>query len=272
MNAINTVNPSNVYQRKFAITPKIYVLIVLLIITAITGLNASDSKGIVNAGVAMLTAALLDLLIGIGQQRKRLFPDGGLVTGLIVALVLSSSAPWYVASITTAIALISKHLLKVKRKPIFNPAAFGLLIALYLFSSGQSWWGAFSELPDWSLVLLLIAGFLVTDRVNKFPQVLTFLGTYFGLALMMGLLNNGLAGDLLRNPFINSALFLAFFMLTDPPTSPGPYQGQIIFGLVTALITLGIYFIFGGLSFLLVGLLIANAWNAFKIYRTPSRL
>ena len=245
-------------------TPKIYVLIVLLIMASIAGAS-SDPKGIFNTGVAIMTAILFDGTIFMLQSRKNLFSDGGIITGLIVALVLGSSSPWYIIAGTTVIAIVSKHLFKIKQKPIFNPAALGLLFAVFLFPSGQSWWGAFTELPVWSVSLLLVGGFLVTQRVNKFPQVLAFLGGYFVLLLIMSYYDVGLAGDALRTPFINSALFLAFFMVTDPPTSPGKYKDQIWFGVITAVVSMIIYLIFGGLSYLLVGLLAANAWNALRL-------
>jgi len=258
------VNPIYAPAARASLTPKIYVLFVLLIMAAIAGTN-SDPKGILNTGVAMLTAFLFDGIIFMLQSRKKLFSDGGIITGLIVALVLGSSSPWYIVAGTTVIGIISKHLFKINKKPIFNPAALGLLFAIFLFPSGQSWWGAFTELPVWSVVFLLIGGFLVTQRVNKFPQVFAFLGGYFVLLLIMGYYNVGLAGDALRTPFINSALFLAFFMVTDLPTSPGKYKDQIWFGIITAIVSMTIYLLFGGLSYLLVGLLAANAWNALRL-------
>lgn len=243
-------------------TPKLYVLFVLVCMALISMSNVKDIQGqFINICSSVLAGTVLDILIGIYQKRKKLFPDGAIVTGLIIALVLGSSTPWYICSIVTVIALLSKHLLKNKRKPLFNPAAFGLLVAIVLFSSMESWWGGLSMLPNWCVVFLLIGGYLVTNRVNKFPQVFAFLGTYFLLLMIMGYLHLGNAADAVRPPFVNSALFLAFFMLTDPPTSPGKYKDQIIFGMITAVIGSFIYATFGGLAYLLIGLLTANIWN-----------
>lgn len=256
--------------QKLMITPKKYVLIVLLLITVITGVNSADQQGLLNAGIAMFTAVCLDGLLALFEGRERVTFDGGIITGLIIALVLSSSVTWYLTAATTVIAIISKHLFRIKNRPVFNPAAFGLLIAILLFSSGQSWWGAFSELPTWSILFLLIGGYLVTERVNKFPQVFSYLGIYFTLLLIMGLFNMGQAADAFRTPFTNSALFLALIMLTDPPTSPGKSSDQVWFGGIAAAVTVGIYAIFGGLTYLLIGLLTANVWNALRILR-PSQ-
>ncbi len=259
-------HPQQISWRKFIKTPKGFVLVVLVGLTLLASLNSNENHGLMNALIAILTALVLDWLVGILQHSHRWFSDGGLITGLIVADVLSATAPWYAAALTTAIAIAAKHLLKVKRKPLFNPAAAGLLVATFLFPTGQSWWGSLSLLPGWSIILLIIGGMVVTQRVNKFPQVFAFLGTYFGLLLVMAIFHLGLPsdtpGDALRVPFVNSALFLAFFMLTDPPTSPAPYRQQVYFGFLSAFVSIVIFAFQGGLTYLLVGLLLANGWKA----------
>lgn len=248
-------------------TPKRFVLVMLLLLMLIAHVNMNNYTGLVHAGIAVAIAMFIDTLIAVLKKRKLAFPDGAAITGLIVALVLSPMVSSYISALTAAIAIASKHLFTVKKKPIFNPAAFGLLIIAVLFSSGQSWWGGLSMLPAWCIVLVCIAGFLVTEKVNKFPQVLSFLGIYFLIVLIMGILGIENAGDILRVPYINSTLFLAFFMLTDPPTSVGKYKDQVKFGIITAVASIASYMILGGLTFLLVGILIANGWRALKVSR-----
>jgi Na+-transporting NADH:ubiquinone oxidoreductase subunit NqrB len=161
---------------------------------------------------------------------------------------------------TSVIAVLSKYVLVRKKKPIFNPAAFGLLLSIVLMRSGQSWWGAFGDFPAWTIGFLLIGGYLVTNRVNKFPQVLSFLGTYFIVLLAMGIMHVGDAADALRPPFINASLFFALFMLTDPPTSPAKTREQIVFGVLSALVGAVVYGVFGGLMYLFIGLLAGNLY------------
>jgi len=254
------------------------VLATLVVVMGIGALHPSDTSGIKTIGIAMVTGILVDVLVGLLRQNNRWwFGDGGAVTGAIIGLVLSSTTPWSITVLTTAVAMASKHILKIGRKPIFNPAAFGLLVAIYVFHTEQSWWGDLADLPQWCIVFLIIVGYFVASRVNKFPQVLTFLGAYFALLLIAGYFHFGSAaftpGDALRNPIVNSALFLAFFMLTDPPTSPGKYKEQVIFSLIAAVISVGIYLKFGGLAYLLIGLLAANGWKTWKSCRSePAKL
>jgi hypothetical protein len=78
----------------------------------------------------------------------------------------------------------------------------------------------------WTLVLL-VAGIWVVDRLNKLPLVFAFLGAYFAIFSAVSRVNAAAVAEMFRDPFVQSAIFLAFFMLTDPPTSPNRYQDQV---------------------------------------------
>lgn len=250
---------------KFVRSPKGIVSLLLVGLMVVAALHPSDRTGIFNVIVAVATASAIDIAHSLMRGNRKVLPDGGMVTGLIIGLVLSGSVHWPVVALTAAIAVLSKHLLKVKRKPIFNPAAFALLFALLFFHTGQSWWGDLADVPAFLLPLLILAGYMVTSKVNKFPQVLTFLGTYFLLLTLAASLHLGNAaytpGDAMRIPIVNAALFFGFFMLTDPPTTPGNYGNQVTFSVLVAVVSVGVYLLFGGLSYLLVGLLVANLWK-----------
>ena len=75
----------------------------------------------------------------------------------------------------------------------------------------------------------------MVDRLNKFPLVLTFLAAYFGFFSIASVVNAHAVAEMFREPFLQAALFLAFFMLTDPPTSPNRYVDQVWFSLLAAL-------------------------------------
>ena len=104
----------------------------------------------------------------------------------------------------------------------------------------------------------------MTKRVKKLPQVTAFLVSYFILFFILSRFNVPFAADALTSPFVNSALFLAFFMITDPPTSPAKWIDQIGFGVIAALVTVGIYAIYGGLAYLLIGVMTANLLKTVK--------
>ena len=246
-------------------------MMLLLGLMVVGAIHASDRSGITNIVIAMVTASAIDVVVGLLRKNKRIFPDGGMITGLIIGLVLSGTVHPQVVALTAAIAVASKHLFKIGRKPIFNPAAFALLFTLLVFHTGQSWWGDLADLPVVFLPLLLIAGFIITQRVNKWPQVLVYLGTYFLILTFAASMHLGNAsftpGDALRVPLVNAALFMSFFMLTDPPTSPGKYGEQVTFSVVSAVVSAAVYLAVGGLAYLLIGLLAANAWRGVGLVR-----
>jgi len=257
--------------KKFIKTPKGLVVAVLAVLMIIGSIYSRQFNGLINAGAAFLTGLIFDLIIGKLRRNKRLLPDGAMISALIISLVLSSNAPVWQAVIITLIALASKHILVFNRKPIFNPAAFGLLVSIYLFHSNQSWWGGLSLLPSWFLIVLLAGGFMITKKVNKFPQVFAFLGVYYLFFDVITYFHfRNIGGEVFRDPFINSALFLSLVMLTDPPTTPAKYKDQMVFGLITAVVSVLDYTFLGGLSYLLIGLLVANAWKASKS-RSPQK-
>ncbi len=251
--------------KKYVNSPKglVFILLIAYSILAVL-INPHDALGLINALVGVVTALILDGIAGLRFSRNKFFSDGGVVTGLIVAMVLSSATPWYIVSATTAVAIVSKHIFKIGRKPILNPAALGLLVAVYAFGSMQSWWGGLSLLSAWWIIPLVAGGFLIAKRVRKVPQVAAFLGGYFILFFILSMLHVPFASDAFISPFVNSALFLAFFMLTDPPTSPVKTGDQIVFGVIAAIVTVVIYAVFGGLAYLLIGAMTGNVYKVMK--------
>lgn len=245
-------------------TPKSYVTIVMTLFLLIASIGTHSVSGIDNALTAVFVGVILDVILCIIGKRKRIFPDGALITGLIIGLILGTTTPWTVVGATAAIAVLSKHILRYKKQPIFNPAAFGLLLSILLFQTEQSWWGSFGDLPAWTIAFLLIGGYIVASRVNKFPQVFMFLGITFALFFVMGQLHVGDAQDALRPPFVNATLFFAFFMLTDPPTTPAKAKDQVAFSVIVAVVGTVVYALFGGLTYLFIGLLIGNLFHLVK--------
>ena len=108
------------------------------------------------------------------------------------------------------------------------------MISFYVFDTAQSWWGALPDLPMWTIAVLVAAGYFIADRVNKVPLALAFLGAYFLLFTGVAFFGDPAAvSGIFRSPDLHAAIFFAFFFLTDPPTSPVTYQGQLICGVLS---------------------------------------
>ncbi|MEO8100807.1 MAG: hypothetical protein ABI811_24130 [Acidobacteriota bacterium] len=251
--------------KSFFKTPKGLVTIILAILIAI----AAPGEGIaaVASGLAgsILAAGLLDVFILYGRKNTWEFPSGALLTAMIVCMVLRAQEPWYVATATSALAVLSKYLVRSKSANVFNPAALAIIVMYYVFHPGQSWWGALPEVNPFVQVVLVAAGSFITDRVNKMPLVLSFLGSYFLLFTLTAFVADPQwVTEIFRAPDLQAALYFAFIILTDPPTSPAKYPDQIVCGIIVAVVSYASFELFGVVYFLLAGVIAGNVWEAWR--------
>lgn len=261
--------------RQFFRTPKGLLTGVLLLLLVL----AAPKEGfrLVAPGVAsaVLAACLVDLCLMRWKKGgwEFPFPGGAVLTGLLVAMVLTPHEPWYVPACTAALAIISKYIFRVQSVNVFNPAALALVGTFYTFHTGLSWWGALPDLPPIALVALFATGLFIAERVNKIPMVLVFLGAYFLLFTAMAFLGDpGKVAGIFRASDLQACLFFSFFILTDPPTSPVRYRGQILYGLLVAAVSFGIFAWNGAACYLLAGVLAGNLWEAWhRWYSSRSR-
>ena len=155
---------------------------------------------------------------------------------------------------------------------VFNPAALALVASFYIFQTGQSWWGALPELPMTAIVVLFATGIFISHRVNKLPAVIGFLGVYYLLATLGAFVGDPkTVAELYRAPDLHAALYFAFFMVTDPPTSPPNARDQVVFGVITAAAAFAIFDVVHSAYFLLAGLLVANAWEGWRRVRLRAK-
>jgi Na+-translocating ferredoxin:NAD+ oxidoreductase RnfD subunit len=251
--------------RRFFRTPKGLLIIVLAILTVLAAPGEGLSHVVPGLASAMLVAMLIDAPILRMRGTSWVFPSGALLTGWIVALVLSAQEPWYVTAITSAVGVVSKYLFRTRTANIFNPAALAIIATFYVFDTGQSWWGALPEITPFALVVLVGAGVFITDRVNKMPLVLAFLGGYFLLFTATSFVSNPThVAEIFIAPDLHAVLFCAFLILTDPPTSPVKYRDQLVCGAIVATVSYGTFEWIGAAYFLLAGVLAGNVWEAWR--------
>ncbi len=185
-----------------------------------------------------------------------------IVTGLLLALTVSPSLPLYVVAAGAVFGIvIGKQLFGGYGKNIFNPALFGRLFIIYAFPGTMDPWltpvdgmatatplqilrseGALTPLMDLflgtipgslgetsALLLLIGAAWLIYNRYANWRIPLSCLIAVIIVCLLTG-----------QNVFFHllsgSLLLGAFFMATDPITSPKTQIGRYIFGFGVGLI------------------------------------
>lgn len=133
-----------------------------------------------------------------------------------------------------------------------GPTSFAMYVRLCLANSAEnysprdvfytlfvvkyhSWVGGASSLA----VIVVGIGFFVACRnYIKWRINLTYLGTVTIMSLLMNAVYGGdLSLRLGFELFIGSSIFLAFFMATDPATTPLTYLGQGVFGVGVGVLT-----------------------------------
>ena len=251
--------------RHFFRTPKGLLTVVLLGLLAIAA--SHEGLRVVLPGLlcAVATAGLLDVFILRSRHPRWEFPSGAVLTALIVAMVLSPQTPPIVVASTSALAVLTKYLVRTRAGNVFNPAALAIVITFPLFHAGQSWWGALPEVTSIAQIALLAGGVFIADRVNKMPLVLTFLAAYYLLFTATAFLADpGWVAEVFRAPDLQAVLFFALFILTDPPTSPVKYRDQIVFALIVAIASYAIFEWLGAVYYLLAGVLIGNVWEGWR--------
>lgn len=145
-----------------------------------------------------------------------------LITGCGLSLLLRADSLW-VHPLVACLAISGKFLIRVRGKHVFNPANFGVGLALLALpgtwvSPGQ--WGNDLAIAIWLIAL----GATVAGRAGRNDAAWLFLVSYLGLILLrliyLGHVPTRM-GEILSHQAFNGALLLfAFFMISDPMTLP----------------------------------------------------
>jgi Na+-transporting NADH:ubiquinone oxidoreductase subunit NqrB len=181
-------------------------------------------------GSALATQFACARLFGLAHTDLR----SPLITGLSLSLLLRANDP-LLHAVAGVIAIGSKFVLRFDGKHIFNPAGFAI-VALVLTSTGvwisPGQWGT----ALWFAALLAFLAILVLSAARRADIALFFLGSHGALLLARALW----LGDPLTIPLHQieggSLLIFAFFMISDPKTSPDSRLGRFLFAFAVAVL------------------------------------
>jgi Na+-translocating ferredoxin:NAD+ oxidoreductase RnfD subunit len=250
--------------RQFLRTPKGTLLAIFLGLFALGASAIGWSVAVPHMLAAVLGASLAELAIDRLDGRRLRWPSSAILSGMIVGFVLGPDTPPAFTVAVGILATLGKHVLGTDRWHAFNPAALALLVSALAFGTGESWWGALPDLSWPFLTVLIAAGAFIVNRINKFPLVLSFLAALFALSTVLGLFDAATAAEMFRTPFVQAALFLALFMVTDPPTAPSRYAEQIATGVLVGGASVIAFALGAGQVYLLVGVLVGNVALAIR--------
>ena len=157
------------------------------------------------------------------------------ITALILALIISpitseSTAEFFIfATSASILAMATKYLFAINKKHIFNPVAISVVLTGLFLSHSASWWIA----TLWMMRMVIISGLLITRKTQRFDLVLSFIFSSVLVIFFRYLVSSSSVAFLysLSKAFISSPiLFFAFFMLTEPLTTPPKKGLRVIYG------------------------------------------
>jgi enediyne biosynthesis protein E5 len=187
-----------------------------------------------NSALAIAAALVTQALCTRWFALPKFDPRSPLITGLSLSLLLRADEPW-LSALAAVIAIGSKFVLRIDGKHIWNPAGFAIVVLLFTahgvwISPGQ--WGS----TVWLAALISFFAILVLHAAQRSDVALFFLGGHAALLLARA----WWLGDPLAIPIhqlqSGSLLIFAFFMISDPRTTPDSRLGRFLFALSVALL------------------------------------
>lgn len=240
-----------------------YVVLALLPVS-IVGVYFFGMGALLIIILSVISAVLTEFVIQKFMKQKITIKDGSAVlTGLLLALILSPLVPWWIPVLGSAFAIaIAKHAFGGLGHNIFNPSLAGraflvaswpTLMAVWLLPDGVT--GAtplgmlklegiktgYAQLfigniggtiGETSAIAILIgAAFLFYKKIIDWRIPAAYIGAVFVFALLFG-------QDPLFHILAGGLLIGAFFMATDYVTSPITKNGKLVFGIGLGFLTI----------------------------------
>lgn len=159
-------------------------------------------------------------------------PRSALISGLSLCLLLRTNS-LLVALGAAALAIGSKFLFRLSGKHLFNPTNFAIVAAIL---SGEAWvspaqWGNFALFG----FLIACLGGMVVHRALRSDVTYAFLAFYLAILIGRALWLGQPFATPLHQLSNGAFLIFAFFMISDPKTTPDSRLGRIVFSAAVAL-------------------------------------
>jgi Na+-translocating ferredoxin:NAD+ oxidoreductase RnfD subunit len=184
--------------------------------------------------LAIVVAIATEMILGRIFFHKWLHPASAYISGISVGILVRSPAYWPYA-LCSAISIMSKYVLRIKGRHIWNPSNFGISVMLFLVpetvASLSIQWGNYL-LP---MVVIWILGSVIIWRLRRFHIT----GIYVASFIVFAFLRSWMTGSPWQAEIapITGPMYqlFIFFMITDPKTTVRSKTGQCIVVFLVAL-------------------------------------
>lgn len=201
-------------------------------------------RDVIQIILAILAAIATELFYSFLTEKNRQFSWKDRCVSAIVPcagllLYMRSREIWFYA-LAVFIAISSKYLLRYrKNSSIFNPIAFSIVFCLSVLPTDLVFIKPDQFSVDtYPIIQCFILGIPLGIIANRWRLSLSFYATIFVIALTAHVA--GLASFWwIMGPELSVLIIVfAFFMITEPKTSPTTNHGQIVFGIACAVLHL----------------------------------
>ncbi len=245
-----------------------------IMLDVVLALLPALAVGIFVLGIRALAVTMVSIVCAVGAEwlyaklthtRNTVVDGSAVVTGLLLAMTLPASVPYWQVALGSAFAIIFvKSLCGGLGQNIFNPALAARALLMLIFPAGLTRYYALGAdavtaatplhhmvmpaLPEESLLdmflglcpgsigeisalaLLIGGGYLVYRKVISLRIPVAYLGTVALLTLVFHKTDDAVSW-MLYSLLSGGVMLGAIFMATDYATSPATAMGQIVYGI-----------------------------------------
>jgi len=177
--------------------------------------------------IAIVCALITELVLGRIFFGKWLNLSSAYISGISVGILLRSPAFWPYA-LCSVLSIMSKYVLRVKGRHLWNPSNFGICVLLFLAPESVAalsvQWGNFK----WPLIVIWVLGSIIIYRAKRFHISATYVVSFFAFAFLRSMIT----GDPWRAEIapITGPMYqlFVFFMITDPKTTVKSKKWQCV--------------------------------------------
>jgi Na+-translocating ferredoxin:NAD+ oxidoreductase RnfD subunit len=246
--------------------PRLHLAAVIVSLQVLGQVAFGFDLSIAQILLSLGTCAVLEVGIAFFRQHVLMWPASAMLTGNGVAFVLRvpgtqhgdwwSLHGWWIFVVTAAGSLLSKHVIRVGGRHIFNPSNIGLVVCFLLLGPNLAepldfWWGPMSPWMALALAIIVGGGLAILRRLHL---LVIAAGFWLAFAAGVGLLAatghamtatwhvGPLTGAYFWWVLVTSpeVLVFLFFMITDPKTTPSGTRARAVYaisiGLLAALL------------------------------------
>jgi len=229
----NTVATAELRKPRFRLDNRYIAPLFITFILLVGHLSYGILESYPKTALAIVTALVTELILGRIFYGKWLNLASAYISGISVGILVRSPAFWPFA-VCSAVSIMSKYVLRIKGRHLWNPSNFGLSVLFFLGAetvAGLSiQWGNFIG----PMLVIWILGSLIIYRARRFHISATYVISFFAFAF----LRSWITGDPWASEVapITGPMYqlFVFFMITDPKTTVKTKLGQCIVAFLVA--------------------------------------